>query len=87
VIIDTPSIAITNKPLEELFVSQLQKTKREQNPCFVTPSPGVLATAPLDNYHVIIHQLLGPQSQVKPRKVQIPNYVTALPDRLDAVDF
>ncbi|KAL2834570.1 fungal-specific transcription factor domain-containing protein [Aspergillus pseudoustus] len=72
---------------EDLFASQLQKTEREQNPRFVAPNPGVLATAPLDNYHAIIHQLLGPRSQVEPRKVQIPDYVTALPDRLDAADF
>ncbi|KAL2788611.1 fungal-specific transcription factor domain-containing protein [Aspergillus keveii] len=73
--------------IEELFASQLQKTELEQNPRFIAPSPEVAATAPLDNYHAIIHQLLGERNEVEPRKVQIPDYVTALPDRLDAADL
>ncbi|KAL2812764.1 hypothetical protein BJX63DRAFT_421631 [Aspergillus granulosus] len=50
-------------------------------------NPGVSATAPPDNYHAIIHQLLGPRGEVEPHKVQIPDYITSLPDRLDAADL
>jgi hypothetical protein len=78
---------ITDSHVEELFAFQLQKTELEQNPRFIASSPAVSSTAPLDNYHAIIHQLLGPRGELEPRKVQIPDYVMALPDRLDAADL
>ncbi|KAL3457218.1 fungal-specific transcription factor domain-containing protein [Aspergillus heterothallicus] len=73
--------------VEDLFALQLQKTELEQNPRFIASSPEVSVTAPLDNYHAIIHQLLGPRGEVEPRKIQIPDYVTALPDHLDDADL
>ncbi|KAL2826264.1 fungal-specific transcription factor domain-containing protein [Aspergillus cavernicola] len=72
---------------EEIFASHLQESEREHNPRFVVSSPGVAATEPLDNYVSIIDQFLGPSHPVDPPRAQIPDYVTALPDRLDAADL
>ena len=71
--------------VEGLFASQLQKTEREQRTRLTTPPP-VLASEHLDNYLSIIDQLLGPHQGSNPPTVDIPDYVTTLPERLDAAD-
>lgn len=50
-------------------------------------NPAVPTTNPLDNYISIIHQMLGPDQGRGPIHVDLPDYVSDLPDRLDAGDL
>lgn len=45
------------------------------------------ATDPLDNYISIVHQLLGPEPLKPPISIDIPDYVSGLPNRLDLGDL
>ncbi|KAL4897845.1 hypothetical protein BDV59DRAFT_190652 [Aspergillus ambiguus] len=71
---------------EDLFAAQIQKSERKQR-ARAAENPAVPTTNPLDNYISIAYQLLGPDHGDGPLEVDLPNYVSELPARLDASDL
>lgn len=49
--------------------------------------PAVPAADPLENYISIAHQLLGPPSPSPSISINVPNYVSGLPNRLEPGDL